>query len=710
MDMDCKELEGLLIKYSDANRGKYAPWWSFDREDSMYRYNYLSEEEVQKMTDCTERCSAEELSSIAGNTGLTLFHLLVWCGLSEAAEKALDRGVQADVPGTGECGGVTPLMAACFRANEGMVRLLLARGGDSALCDEKGRNAFHYLAGVRINHMADSFEGQKSTIGQRAAIAELISGDINARDEQGQTPFEVLLDSGRTNFSWALSKIYMEKGADLHSRDEKGNTLLMRAIQNRHCTAALALIEDGELINIPNQEGQTPLHLVAANYFPELAMALLNGRADRDAADGKGRTPKDIVLERDDEAYKQLFTVGRLKLSTLSRLTSNAFAGFSEDERDRLSSGLYLAQRLIREVDTDDDEEMGFILGILYNALIGDEQCRILDMLADAGIDMTAPIHMGGRVECIRDYCLGGNYGEKVIKKFTALGLDMNEALIDGRTPANIVASMNSRVMLGRKADPYFEQAARLFSRESMEQTDNWGTTAVHEAAERNHVGMLKVMIEKGVDVNIAQDEPAEAGNTPLHLACQNGNGEAAALLMASGADDTLGNVKGDTAAHCAMKKRGYSSDMRPEERIAVLQALKHVDLPGSGGRTPLMMLAYLDLNMQMDILPVLLEKGVDVNRTDDMGNTALILIARERCYKRTVKELFRAGADVNAENREGNTALHFALRYGDQESSIFLIKKGADYNHANNAGVTPVQIAVEKGYSTVLELMTNIG
>lgn len=33
----------------------------------------------------------------------------------------------------------------------------------------------------------------------------------------------------------------------------------------------------------------------------------------------------------------------------------------------------------------------------------------------------------------------------------------------------------------------------------------------------------------------------------------------------------------------------------------------------------------------------------------------------------------------------------------------------GADYNHLNNQGETPVQIAVEEGYDTVLELMTDI-
>lgn len=707
--MDAKELTESLLKYSTGNRGKEAPWWDVDMSNSMYRYSFLTEDEIRDMTECAENCSADDLSAPAGTGGLTVFHLLVWCNLYDAAEKALQKGVNANLPGTGTYDGITPLMIACYRANEKMVRLLLAQGADSNLCAADGRTAYHYLAGKRIGDMVNSFEGQRRTMNRRETIAELLSGDINARDAQGLTPLESLLQSENANFSWALSKVYIAKGADTHAIDETGNSLLMMAVKKRHITAALALMQDKDLINMPNQEGKTPLHLAVENYNLELCMALLDKRADKNAVDATGKTPKDIALARNDDEYKQLFTSGRLKLNTLSRLTSNAFAGFSDDERDRLSIALYLAEKLIREVDTDDDEEMGLILNILHSALMNDEKCQVLDALAKAGIDLTAPIHTSGSVQCIRDYCLGGNFGVKVIQKFIDLGIDMDEALIKGRTPANIVASLPERNMMFGQKDDYFEKAAAFFSPESMVQPDDRGTTAMHEAARCNHVDMLQVMIEKGADVNIAQDEPADAGNTPLHVACLHGNPKVAELLMASGADDTLQNVKGETPAHLAMTKLRFGKELTAEQRIALLEALQHVDIPDSNGRTPLMLLQYQNLNTKIDVLPVLLDKGVDVNQKDNAGDTALTITTDNQSYKGIVKELVRAGADVNAENRNGDTALHYALRYGDQESSIFLIKKGADYNHANNKGVTPVQIAVEKGYDTVLSLMTDI-
>ena len=216
-----------------------------------------------------------------------------------------------------------------------------------------------------------------------------------------------------------------------------------------------------------------------------------------------------------------------MDINNLSRLTSNAFAGFSNDEKDKLSLALYLAKKLIAKLDPDDDDDMECLTNIMYSALLNDDKCQVLDFCKEADIDFTMPIHSGGSVFCIRDKCLGGNYGVKTIKKFIELGVDMDMAVIQGKTPANIVASQEPRhMMFRREKDDYFEKAVMFFSKESMEQLDNSGVSAVHQAAQRGHLEMLKVMIEKGVDVNVTQDAPAEAGNTPLHCACMYGHGD----------------------------------------------------------------------------------------------------------------------------------------------------------------------------------------
>ncbi len=684
--MEVKELKSMLVQSGESQRSKYIPWWEGNIDDFTYKYEVFSSEEISAVEAWAESCSGTELSETVGSGGFTLFHFLVWLNFYHVVEKVLEEGKVAVNMTDGKGKGITAVMLACCRGNLAMVQLLLKHGADSSLCDANGNNGYHYLASARVEGLMNWHKCLVNSIWQREPIARMLEGDINAKNHEDMTPFLILLNRENSNCSCVLTDVYLEKGAKTDYIDDEGNTLLLMAIYNNHMTAALRLMKCGDMVNTPNKQNLTPFELAEKYYKEELCIALRDYGVASDSA------------------------MGKVDINNLSRITNNAFASCSSENQDYIGIALYLAGKLIRMVDPDDDDDLKHVTDILYSALLHDEKCRILDLCHDSGVDFMTPIHCGGGITCLRDKCLSGNSGVKAIKKLIELGVDMNKAVVQGETPANIVASMQDRRMIGRQKDDYFENAAQFFSKESMEQVDNFGTTAVHEAAKHNHVDMLKVMIEKGVDVNITQDEPAESGNTPLHVACSYGNAEVVKLLIASGADDSIQNILGEVPAHFAVMNKKYGGELTEKQREKVLRELTSLDIPRNDGKTPLMLLQELDINTTMTLLPIFLNGGADVNRKDEKGNTALILNAANfHCYKDIVKELIRAGADVNAANNDGNTALHYALRYGSQDAARFMIKKGADYNHVNNQGVTPVQLAVEKGYDTILELMTDI-
>ena len=687
--MDIKELTDLLVNSCGTNRCKYIPWWEDDFQNCIYRYNIFKDKEIKDIEECVSGCGTDCLIKLSGNTGLNLFQLLVWHNFYNTISDILGNAGNNGIVNVAGRNGITPLMLACSRGNLKMAKLLLNYGADASVCDLDGRNVFHYLASPYIKGLMPSYECQRKSFLQIREIARILpEGDnkeyINQKNKDGMSPLVCMLNGSNTNSSWALADIFLEKGADTGYIDGDGNTLLMMAVSNRHMTAALSLIEKGADVNCRNNSGKTPLMLAESQYSEALCMALKEHGAEGTCS------------------------LCSMDLNNLARITGTAFASFSEDEMDNKSIALYLAKKLVERVDTDDDDDMKCLSGIFYNALANDKGCEVLDICKEGGIDFTVPVHSGGSVTCLRDECIS-RYNPDVIKKFAGFGIDINEPVVNGKTPAFIVASLHKRNMMYGRKDDYYEKAAGFFSKESMEYASNDGTTAMHQAARNNHSGMLKVMIEKGADANITGDGPSEAGNTPLHTACIYGSTDAVKVLMENGADDSMQNADGETPAHFAVMKKKFGGDLKTEEREALLKELKNLDIARNDGKTPLMVLQYADLNTNTRLLPLFLERGADVNHTDNYGNTALILNAQNRCYKGVVKELARAGTDVNAIDNNGNNALYYALEYGNQEVARFLIKKGADYNRANNKGITPAQLIAEKGYDTLLVLIDGI-
>ena len=71
---------------------------------------------------------------------------------------------------------------------------------------------------------------------------------------------------------------------------------------------------------------------------------------------------------------------------------------------------------------------------------------------------------------------------------------------------------------------------------------------------------------------------------------------------------------------------------------------------------------------------------------------------------------LERGGIDLNRRDAEGNTALHYACREGYRDLAVLLLEKGTDASSANNRGETPLHAAARKGNREILARLLDAG
>lgn len=389
---------------------------------------------------------------------------------------------------------------------------------------------------------------------------------------------------------------------------------------------------------------------------------------------------------------------------------SIGYHGEEEAYRHLREDAEVLLKMLLPKLDLDDNEDADIFFEAIDTVLGYLKPDVVFGMLKEAQISFTELMYRRGELTNLRDFLVEKRFSIGLLEQMSQFGVDLNDALIKGRTPAYILADRYS--MYRDKTEPDEDEKAlaraveEYFSVESMEMLNSRGTSAAHEAVRGNHFLMLVAMLKKGVNVNLTEDSPAVAGSTLLHAACEYCYPGIVRQLLEAGADDTLMNVKEQTAAHIAVAEKAGALHVPESDKVETIKALNHVDIPGKDGVTPLMLAQDYQLHESDVLTPVLIEKGADVNRVDNEGNTALLLHTRWHCDRDVIKAMIKAGYDLNTRNADGNTVLHFAVKNHSSEMAVFMIKKGADYNIANEEQVTPLQMAVEKGLDEVLPFM----
>jgi ankyrin repeat protein len=280
--------------------------------------------------------------------------------------------------------------------------------------------------------------------------------------------------------------------------------------------------------------------------------------------------------------------------------------------------------------------------------------------------------------------------------------------------------------------------------------------TPLHLAARHNRPGAIRLLIERGADVD-AREFPDNAA--PLHFAAMYGDLEAVRLLVEAGADvDGKGDDPGVGVlgwATCFKEVRediaAYLLSHGAELNLWTAVALDRPDeLRAMIARDPALLGARMTRNQhrrtplhhaaakgRLRMVELLLELGADPNATDAAGATALTTASQERADPAIVAALLAAGtrpdlltavntgryADAEAMVRDDPSrlgpdgadtiALHLAVSKRNLATLRWLLAHGIAVNAKRplwDCNSTALHMTVESGAIEIARLLLDAG
>ncbi|QQR53989.1 ankyrin repeat domain-containing protein [bacterium] len=174
--------------------------------------------------------------------------------------------------------GFSPFLLAVVSENVEIVDLLLSHGFELNTIDYEKQNPFHWAV-LRKN------ENLLAKLLEKQDLAA-----INQKNSEGLCPFVL---AGQNGF-WVEGALkLLAAGADLHTVDNDGNTILHHVVLNKNSELISKILEkqDRAAVNQKNSKGLCPLVLAGQNSFwVEGALKLVASGADLHTVDNDGNT------------------------------------------------------------------------------------------------------------------------------------------------------------------------------------------------------------------------------------------------------------------------------------------------------------------------------------------------------------------------------------------------------------------------------------
>ncbi len=224
----------------------------------------------------------------------------------------------------------------------------------------------------------------------------------------------------------------------------------------------------------------------------------------------------------------------------------------------------------------------------------------------------------------------------------------------------------------------------------------------LQEAADKGYKAMVELLLDHGAEV----DSRYEGGATALHYAVLHNRKIVVEVLLQHKADI---NIKGSChESRQASPSPVWESSITPlqiavcKDNLNMIQLLldrgAEINATNDNGSTAL---HYAVANGNRNTIETLLVKGADIHAKDLKGQTPLFYIYlnhQTEQNQKILETLLKNKADINARDLEEKTPLFCTIEGTDKRLADLLIKNNADVNAVDKNGTTPLIHTVLRG------------
>ncbi|XP_063923969.1 uncharacterized protein LOC135138056 isoform X2 [Zophobas morio] len=530
-------------------------------------------------------------------------------------------------------GDTSILDMACKNCKYDMLEVLVENGVECS----GGKTIWHQLATNKTKYNGAELE-----------LLERIPVDVNKKCNKGLTALHV-----SSKFcSMSVAEIVLKKGANLNITDEEGNSPLHFASESNEVNLDMIkmFLAKGINVNAQNKNGTTALQIACRNNDYELTELLLGSGASININDKHNKN----VLHYASESKKNNRDI--IKLLHEKNIGVNVQDKYGTTALQfACLEGVYENAKILlyfrASVNIKDENNNN---ALHYAIKSGRNNQDIIQLLIDNGIDLNTRNKNG--TTALHLACLEG--------------INANvQMLLDSGTLINIMdKDQNNALHYASESMNNNVHVMKLLIEKGIHVNDQnkYGTTALQIACLEGVYENAKILLDCGASINIANN----ANNNALHFASESkkDNRGVIKLLIEKGIDVNAQNENGKTALQFACLEGIY------ENAEMLLDFSASIGITDEDNNNALHYASSAE-NVNRSLIKLLIEKGININAQNKNGMTALQL-ARLEGIQENVQMLLNLGASGNRIDKVKKDTVHYALALQKANRDLLEAKK----------------------------------